>query len=450
MVDFARLASGLAGRIVTPSDSDYDTLRTVMYGGIDRRPLALVRVKDAADTARAVSFARDHNLALAIRSGGHSANGYSTVDGGIVIDLRELKSIDLDESARTVWAGAGLTAGELSAATTAKGLVVGFGDTGSVGIGGITTGGGVGYLTRKHGLTIDSLLAAEIVTADGRILMTDAKTETDLFWAIRGGGGNFGVVTRFKFALQPLPEFTGGMMVLPATPETIVAFMDAALAAPESLGGIANVMPAPPMPFLPADVHGKPIIFAMHAFAGPASEADKALAPIRAMKPLADMVKPGPYMSIYPPEDPNYHPTAVSKTMFMDRVSHDDATNMLGFLAESDAPVRVVQLRPLGGAASRVTNDATAYAHRDAPIMANVACFYVGEDDKPRRAKWVADLSQALYQGHDGGYVNFVNEEGPDAVRAAYPDATYKRLQAIKKRYDPANLFRLNQNIVPA
>ena len=239
-------------------------------------------------------------------------------------------------------------------------------------------------------------------------------------------------------------------MVLPATPETIVAFMDAALAAPESLGGIANVMPAPPMPFLPADVHGKPIIFAMLAFAGPASEADKALAPIRAMKPLADMVKPGPYMSIYPPEDPNYHPTAVSKTMFMDRVSHDDATNMLGFLAESDAPVRVVQLRPLGGAASRVTNDATAYAHRDAPIMANVACFYVGEDDKPRRAKWVADLSQALYQGHDGGYVNFVNEEGPDAVRAAYPDATYKRLQAIKKRYDPANLFRLNQNIVPA
>jgi Berberine and berberine like len=161
------------------------------------------------------------------------------------------------------------------------------------------------------------------------------------------------------------------------------------------------------------------------------------------------MVKPGSYMSMYPPEDPNYRPTAASKSMFMDRVTEDDATTMLGFLAESDAPVRVVQLRPLGGAASRIANDATAYAHRDAPIMVNVASFYVGEDDKPRRTKWVADLSAALHQGRDGGYVNFVNEDGPAAVRAAYPDATYKRLQSIKKRYDPGNLFRLNQNIVP-
>ena len=450
MVDFTKLANGLAGRVVTPQDNDFDALRTVMYGGVDGRPLALVRVENAADTARAVSFARDNKLPLAIRSGGHSANGYSTVDGGIVIDLRELKSIDLDESGRTVWAGSGLTAAELSAATTAKNLVVGFGDAGSVGLGGITTGGGVGYLTRKHGLTIDSLLAAEIVTADGRIVTTDAQTEPDLFWAVRGGGGNFGVVTRFEFALQPLHEFTGGMMALPATPETVVAFMDAALAAPEALGGIANIMPAPPMPFLPADVHGKPIILAMLAFAGAPADADKALAPFRALKPLADMVKPGPYMSMYPPEDPNYHPTAVSKTMFMDRVTSDDATTMLGFLTESDAPVRVVQLRPLGGAAARIPNDATAYAHRDAPIMVNVASFYVGEEDKPRRAKWVADLAQALYQGRDGGYVNFVNDEGPEAVRSAYPEATYKRLQSIKKRYDPANLFRLNQNVVPA
>jgi FAD/FMN-containing dehydrogenase len=269
MIDLSPLAQGMTGRVVVPADSDYDALRTVMYGGLDRRPLALVRVTDAADVARAVTFARDNSLPLAIRSGGHSANGYSIVDGGIVIDLREMKAIDLDEAARTVWAGSGLTAAELSAATTAKNLVVGFGDAGSVGLGGITTGGGVGYLTRKHGLTIDALLAAEIVTADGRILTVDAKTEPDLFWAIRGGGGNFGVVTRFKFALQPLPEFTGGMMVLPATPESIVAFMDAALASPEALGGIANVMPAPPMPFLPPDVHGTPIIFAMLAFAGP-------------------------------------------------------------------------------------------------------------------------------------------------------------------------------------
>jgi FAD/FMN-containing dehydrogenase len=450
MIDISKLAQGFSGRIVRPADTDYEALRTVMYGGIDRRPAALARVANANDVARVVNFARETGAPLAIRSGGHSANGYSTVDGGIVIDLRDMKTIELDEGARTIWADAGLTAGEVSAATTAKGLVVGFGDAGSVGIGGITTGGGVGYLARKHGLTIDSLLAAEVVTADGKVHLVDAQNEPDLFWAIRGGGGNFGVVTKFKFALQPLPEFTGGMMALPATPESIAGFMDASLNAPETLGGIGNVMPAPPVPFLPAEVHGKPIIFAMLAYAGPAAEAERALAPIRALKPLADMVKPGPYMSIYPPEDPNYHPTAVSKTLFMDRVGTNEGAVILEHINASDAAMRVVQLRPLGGASARIASDATAYAHRDAPIMVNVASFYVGEADRPRRAKWVADLAAALRQGREGGYVNFVNEEGPDAVRAAYPEPTYRRLQAIKRRYDPSNLFRLNQNVVPS
>jgi FAD/FMN-containing dehydrogenase len=449
MPDLNRL-TGIEGRIVTPADADYDRLRTVVYGGIDARPAALVRVRNAADVARVVRFARDTGTPLAVRSGGHSANGHSTVEGGIVIDLRDMKGIAIDEAGRAVWAEAGLTAGELTAATLASGLVVGFGDTGSVGIGGITTGGGVGYLVRKWGLTIDSLLAAEVVTADGTIREIDADTEPELFWAIRGGGGNFGVVTRFRFALHALPEFTGGMMVLPATAESIAAFMAASLAAPEELSGIGNVMPAPPMPFLPPDVVGKPVILAMLAFAGPAADAEKALAPFRALGPLADMVKPQGYMGMFPPEDPDLHPLAVSSTMFMDSVGVEDAATMLRFLAESDAPLRAVQLRALGGAAARVGDPDTAYGHRRAPIMVNVASFYVGEADKPCRERWVADLSAALHQGRDGGYVNFVGGDGPEAVRAAYPEATYRRLQQVKARFDPQNLFRRNHNVLPA
>lgn len=449
MVDLEKLAQGLTGRVVTPADADYDTLRTVTYGGIDRHPAALVRVRNAADVARVVTFARETKTPLAVRSGGHSANGYSSVEGGVVIDLREMHTIEIDETARTAWVESGATAAEMTEATTTKGLVVGFGDAGSVGIGGITTGGGVGYLSRKWGLSIDSVLAAEVVTADGQIRQVDPDTEPDLFWAIRGGGGNFGVVTRFKFALHPLPDFTGGMMVLPATAETIAAFVAASEAAPDELGGIGNVMPAPPMPFLPQDVVGKPVILAMLAYAGSPAEAEKALAPFRALNPLADMVKPGSYMSMYPPEDPDYHPTACSTTMMIDRVSVDDAATMMRFLNDSDASMRAVQLRVLGGAVGRVGNAETAYGHRDAPIMVNVACFYEGEEDKPRREKWVADLAAALDQGRSGGYVNFVTTEGAEGLKAAYPDATYRRLQQIKARFDPTNLFRLNHNIVP-
>ncbi len=446
-----RLPAGSAGRVITATDSDYDKARTVMYGGYDKRPAQIVRVADAADTAAAIAYARDSRLELAGRSGGHSGAGHSTTHGGVVIDVRDLKGIDIDAANRTVWVGAGVTAIELTEALAPHQLIVGFGDAGTVGISGITLGGGVGYLARKHGLSIDSLLAVELVTADGQQLLADAANHPELFWALRGGGGNFGVVTRLKFQLHPLPAFTGGMLVLPATPKTIAGFVAAAKAAPEELSSIANVMPAPPMPFLPAEQHGKMVILAMLAFAGEPEAAERALAPFRALAtPLADFVKPGPYASMYPPEDPDYHPTASSVNLLVERIGTSEAQTIVGYLEESDASLRVCQIRVLGGALGRVAPSATAYAHRKSPVMLNLAAFYDGEADKPAKQAWLADFMQALHQGEDGAYVNFVGDEGPARVRAAYPGDTWDRLRQVKRAYDPQNLFRLNQNIPPA
>jgi FAD/FMN-containing dehydrogenase len=331
-------------------------------------------------------------------------------------------------------------------------MVIGFGDAATVGIGGITLGGGVGYMARKYGLTIDSLLAAEIVTADGKSHSVDAAHEPELFWALRGGGGNFGVVTRLKYKLSPLPAFTGGMLCLPATAETVAGFMAAAAAAPEALSTICNVMPCPPMPFVPEEVHGKMIIMGMLAYAGPAADAEKALAPFRALaEPYADFIKTGDYAELmYPPEEGDYHPTAVSHTMFMNRVGPEEAKLIVDELNASDAVFRVVQLRALGGAVARVAADATAYAHRSAPVMVNVAAFYTTPEDKAKRVGWVAEFGKTLEQEEKGAYVNFLSADGAARIDAAYPEKTLARLRKVKGRYDPANLFRLNQNIVPA
>jgi FAD/FMN-containing dehydrogenase len=444
------LANGLEGRVIGPSDPDYDSARTVVAGGIDRRPAAIVRVASAADVARVIRVARETGAELAVRSGGHSGAAHGTTDGGIVIDVRDLRGIDLDVDGRTVWAGSGLTAGQLTAEVTAHGLVVGFGDTGSVGLGGITTGGGVGYLVRRDGLTIDNLIGAEIVTADGEILEIDAEQHPELFWGIRGGGGNFGVITRFHYRLNELPAFYGGMLVLPATADTIAGFMAAAAAAPEELSTIANVMTAPPMPFLPEEWVGRIIIMGMTGYAGDAEAGERAVAPFRALaEPLADMVKASPYSEMFPPEDSDYHPTAVAVNMHIDHVDRDVAATILDRLERSDASLAAAQLRQLGGAMARVPADATAYAHRSSPIMVNLAAFYEGEADRPAKDAWLREFAAAIDQGDPAVYANFLADEGPDRVRAAYPGATWDRLVEVKRRYDPTNLFRLNQNVTP-
>ena len=441
--------TGMKGRVVVPGDPGYDEMRVVFPGGVDRRPSVIVLPKNDDDVRQTITRVRDAGSELAVRSGGHTIHG--TTDGGVVLDLREMSGLDVDVVAGTAWAQTGLTAAAYSTAVGAHGLATGFGDTGSVGIGGITLGGGIGYLTRKHGLTIDSLIGAEIVTADGQLRRIDSASEPDLFWAIRGGGGNFGVATRFKYRLQPVDRIFGGMLLLPATPDVVEGFVAAAEAAPEELTTIANVMPAPPMPFIAPEHHGKIVVLALMCYAGDADAGERALVPFRRLaKPVADMLRPMAYHQIYPPEDTSYHPTAVGKTMFIDRVDHGCARAIVDVIKASDATLRVVQIRVLGGAMARLAPDLTAFAHRQRRILINVAAFFQGEADRSVRQSWVNEVAGRLDQGVPGAYVNFLNNEGPDRVRAAYPGSTGTRLRAIKARYDPDNLFRCNENIAPS
>jgi FAD binding domain/Berberine and berberine like len=449
-ISIPELRAAFDGRVIAPGDPGYDQARMVFVGDIDRRPAAIVRPADTAEVAQVVTLARERGLELAVRSGGHSGAGHSTTDGGIVLDLANLRALDIDPEQRTAWAQTGLTAGEYTSAAGAYGLATGFGDTGSVGLGGITLGGGVGYLVRKHGLTIDDLLTAELVTADGQVLAVDAEHHPELFWAIRGGGGNFGVATRLRFRLHPLDSVVGGMLLLPATAETISGFVATAEAAPEELSAIANVMPAPPLPFVPPEQHGQLVILALVAYAGPAEAGERALAPLRALAdPIADMVKPIPYPEMYPPEEEGYHPTAVGHTMFVDRIDHQVAETIMEHLQASDAVMRVAQLRMLGGAMARVPVEATAFAHRHSRIMVNLAAFYDGPADRVVRQAWVEEFAAALQQDDTGAYVNFLVGDGAARIRQAYPGPTWDRLVQIKRRYDPDNLFRLNQNIPP-
>lgn len=450
-LDVESLRQALNGQVFAPEDAGYDDAQRLfvpVYDGV--RPAAIAHVAGARDIAMVVTTARETGLDLAIRSGGHSAAGHSTADGGIVLDVRGLKSLELDVESRTAWAGSGLTAAEYSNETNAVGMATGLGDTGSVGLGGITLGGGIGFLVRKHGMTIDSLLAAEVVTADGEVVHVDEESHPDLFWAIRGGGGNFGVATKFKLRMQPLDKIVGGMMVLPATTDTIVGFIAEAEQAPDELSTIANVMSCPPLPFVPEEIHGTLVIMALVAWCGDIDEGHKVMDRFRSLaQPIADMVQEMPYPEIYGPEDEEYRPLAVARTMWADGFDQTTAETILGFLEESDAPMRVAQLRVLGGAMARIPNDATAFAHRDRKMMINVASFYEGPDDRGRREEWVSDFVKALSNGDLTGYVGFLADEGQDRVRAAYPGATWDRLRRIKATYDPDNLFQLNQNIPP-
>jgi hypothetical protein len=441
---------GISGRVIRPDDAEYDKARASFYGGVDRRPAAIVRVADANDVSRVISVVRESGMDFVVRGGGHGVAGYALPDGGIVLDLADMRALDIDAEHRTAWADAGLTAGEYTNAADAHGLATGFGDTGSVGLGGLTLGGGIGYLVRKHGLTIDDLLAADVVTADGRLLRVDDESHPELFWAIRGGGGNFGVATRFQFRLHPVGTIVGGMMMLPATVDVIESFIALSEAAPEELTTIANVMPAPPMPMVPQEQVGKLVIFAMLCYAGAVEAGERAVAPFRALaKPIVDMVKPSRYPEMYPPDDPDYHPIATARTMFIDSVDGGVAESIVEHLSASNAPMRVAQLRVLGGAMARVPVDATAFAHRRSRILVNVAALYESPDQAALHEPWVTGFAASLKQSDGGAYVNFLVDEGESRIRDAYPGKTWERLREIKRRYDPTNLFRLNQNIPP-
>ncbi len=444
------LRAQLGGELIIPGDPDYDASRQVFFKGWDRKPLAVARVADAADVGRVVTAARETGLDLAVRSGGHSRPGYGTVDGGLVIDLSAMNAIEVDADSRAAWVQTGATAGQYTLATSEHGLATGLGDTGSVGVGGLTLSGGIGYLVRHSGLTIDNLLSAEVVTADGELVQTSEDSEPDLFWAIRGGEGNFGVVTRLQLRLHEVSEIFGGMLMLPATPETITGFLAAAEAAPEELSAIANVMIAPPMPMIPEEAHGKPVIMSLYCYAGPADKGEEALAPFRALgNSYADMLRPMRYPQLYegPEQEPRF---GVGTSLFVESLAGDAPEAMLEWLPKSTAMMKVVQLRVLGGAYGRPSNDAMAFAHRDRNVMVNVTALFGDPAEQAAHQEWVSGISDALVANGAGGYVGFLDDLDEEAMRACFPGGNWERLRGLKRRYDPNNLFHLNHNIPPA
>ncbi|HEU4750649.1 MAG TPA: FAD-binding oxidoreductase [Acidimicrobiia bacterium] len=434
-----------------PGAESFDEARRVFYGSFDRRPAVIVRPADATDVAKVIAAAAATELELAVRSGGHSPAGHGTTEGGILLDLSAMTALDLNPTERIAWAEAGLTAGQYTDAAGAVGLATPFGDTGSVGIGGLTLGGGIGYLVRKHGLTLDNLLAADLVTADGSLIRVTNETDPELFWAIRGGGGNFGVATRFCFKLHPVEMIVGGMLVLPATADVITKIIDEAEAAADELSIIANVMVAPEMPGLSAEDLGRPIVMLLLAYAGDLEDGGKAVAPFRALaSPLVDMVGPLRYPEIYqfteggpPPQE------EAAWSFFLDDFDVDQAGSIIDHLHQTSAPIAVAQLRVLGGAYARVPVDATAFAHRERRLIAAVGTVFDDPAESEVHRDWVKRLSASLHRGESGVYVGFMGDEGGQRVREAYPPSTWRRLEAIKAKYDPTNLFRLNQNVPP-
>ncbi|MEX1168592.1 MAG: FAD-binding oxidoreductase [Chloroflexota bacterium] len=451
-LDLEAFEADLRGSIVLPGSPDYDVARQVKSAQFDRRPALIVRAADARDVARTVNLARESGLPLAVRGGAHSLAGFGTNDGGIVLDLGAMKGLHIDPDARSAWAQPGLTAGEYTVAAAAHGLATPFGDTASVGIGGLTLGGGIGWLVRKHGLTIDALLAVEIVTADGRQVTASPESHPDLFWAVRGGGGNFGVVTRFQFRLYPVGEILGGALFMPATPEVLRNLVPIAGAAPEELTTISFLMHVPPAPFVPVEQVGKLSVVVMFVWCGEPDAGQAALEPFRQVAaPLFELVMPMPYPGIYQMlSEAEKRGYGVHRSRFLGAIDDDAVEAILAAMAAPSSPAAMIQIRALGGAMAAVPADATAFAHRDAPIMLLIITPYEDPATEPEHAAWTRALYEALAPNDAGVYSNFLETEGEARIKAAYPRGAYERLAEIKRRYDPANLFRQNQNIRPS
>jgi FAD/FMN-containing dehydrogenase len=449
--DLEALRGALRGRLVRPTDPSYESDHVVWNTAFQGRPIAIVHAADAGDVATAVGFARRSNLEIAVRSGGHSIAGHSTGDGAFVIDMRQMRALHVDLDQRIAWAGVGLTAGELTEALTPHGLAVPFGDTASVGIAGITLGGGIGYLARKHGMTIDSLIAAEIVTADGDVVTASEDEHPDLFWALRGGGGNFGIVTRLCYRLTPVGDILGGALVLPATREVLRSLVPLASAAPDELTVIAQLMAAPPAPGVPAEHVGAPSLWLLFVYAGDPQAGRAAIEPFRRVAaPLTEMVAPMPYAGIYELSREAEQPgRSTARSVFMDVLDDAAVDAVLDAFAVSPEGT-MIQLRVLGGAMGRVATDATAFAHRSSAVMVTIINMLGEPADDEGAISWNRSLFGQLEPRSTGVYVNFLEDEGDERIRAAYPGGTYERLAQVKRRYDPENVFHRNQNVRPA
>lgn len=448
--DFRSLRRDLRGTLVMPADPTFEDERGVWNLAHQGTPVAIARVADADDVATAIRFARRHEIEIAVRSGGHSLAGHSSGDDVLVIDVRGLRGLHIDPEERIAWAGAGLTAGEYTTAAAAHGLATPFGDTASVGLGGITLGGGIGWLARKHGLTIDSLIAVEIVTAAGEVLTASVTEHSDLFWAIRGGGGNFGVVTRFCYRLHPVDLVLGGAIVLPPTRDVLRSLVPIASSAPPELTIIAMLMATPPVPFVPEERHGSPSLMLMFVHAGDPEAGRAAIAPFRAVAtPYGEAVDVMPYPAIYDfTEGAGTAHSSTTRSVFLDLLDDASVDAILGAFAVAP-PGSMVQLRVFGGAMGRVPAPETAFAHRRSPVLVAIINGLADGSAATDSIAWNRSLFRALEPKATGVYANFLEDEGDARIRAAYPAGAYERLVEIKRRYDPANLFRRNQNIRP-
>jgi hypothetical protein len=444
-------AASFGGRVLTPDHPEFAAAAIVHQGAAAGRPALIAQPCDAADVARAIAFGREHELEIAVRGGGHSVAGHSTGNGVLVIDLRGLRELAVDPVARRVRAGAGLTAGDVVAATHEFGMTVPFGDTASVGIAGITLGGGVGFLSRRDGMTIDHLLAVELVTADGRLVRASADSESELFWGLRGGGGNFGIATAFEYGMVDAGIVYGGALLLPATWNVLRGIAPIAASAPEGLTVIANYMPAPPAPFVPPEMIGQPVVVILGAFAGDLAEGEAAWAPFRALaKPVVDVVGPIPYPALYRFTEAASAPgPTVNRSVYLETIDDSVIEAMRDAYETSPGIMTLLQIRVLGGAVARVPAGDTAIAHRQAPIALFGMTRLGSLDALPAAVAWGDALLGKLQVKSVGVYSNFLEDEGEACVREAYPARTYRRLAALKTVWDPQNVFRRNCNIRP-
>jgi FAD/FMN-containing dehydrogenase len=446
--------SSLRGRLITPQDSDYDQARRVYNGMIDRYPRLIARCADVADVMAAVRFARAHDLLLAVRGGAHNGPGLGTCDDGLVIDLSGMRGVRVDPAARTVRVEGGCTSGDMDHASHAFGLAVPSGIISTTGIAGLTLGGGSGYLTRRYGLTIDNLLAADVVLADGRLVSASATENPDLYWALRGGGGNFGVVTSFLFRAHPVSTVHAGLTLweLERAGEVLAWFRDYIPSAPEDLYGFFGFKGVPMSAPFPEALQGKRVCGMVWCYTGPAEGAEAAFRPVRDLKPAFEHLGPMPFPALNSLFD-GLFPSGLQwywRGDFVTELSDAAIARHVEYGSKAPTLLSLMHLYPVDGAAGRVGRNETAFSYREAKWNMVIAGVDPDPANRDRITAWTKDYWEAVHPYSAGGaYVNFMMEEGQERVRATYRD-NYERLAAIKRQYDPDNLFRVNQNIRPA
>jgi FAD/FMN-containing dehydrogenase len=451
----SELQAGIRGELIQPGEAAYEDARKVYNAMIDRYPRLIARCVDVADVIAAVNFARTHDLVVAIRGGGHNGGGLGVVDDGFVIDLSHMRGVHVDPQARTVRVSGGAVLGDVDHATNAFGLATPSGILSTTGVGGLTLGGGIGYLSRKLGLAIDNLLEVDVVLADGTLVTANAQENADLFWAVRGGGGNFGVVTSFVFRLSPLSTVYGGPMLWPAEQAAkVLRWWDGLIAdAPEDLNGFFAFLTVPPAPPFPTELHGKAMCGVVWCFTGPLDQAEQVFKPIRQFSPAAlDWAGPLPLPALQSMFDALYPPGLqwYWRADFVKELSDEAIARHVEYGTRLPTGFSTMHLYPINGAVQRIGNRDTAFSYRDAKY----AEVIVGVDPDPASndsmITWCKDYWAALHPYSMGGaYVNFMMDEGEDRIRATYRD-NYDRLAEIKRRYDPTNLFHVNQNIKPS